>query len=253
MSVYNIYFSPTGGTKKVSDIISGAISDGFCNIDLIKKGTFKNAFEKDDICIVSVPAFGGRIPQNACDKIKSFKGNGVKAVLVAVFGNRAIDDTLIELYDLTVSAGFNIVAGIEAVAEHSLVRMYGNGRPNDNDKYELEEFAKKICEKLEKGDFTAPELPGNRPYKEFKPSAMSLVVDDTCINCKKCARECPVDAIPQDNVRTIEGDKCFSCMHCVSICPVKARHNSIEATKALEERLRERCAEAKSNKLYIRV
>jgi len=251
MSVYNIYFSPTGGTKKVSDIISCTISENFFDIDLVKKGTFENSFEENDICIFSVPAFGGRIPHNACDKIKTFKGNGAKAVLVAVFGNRAIDDTLLELYDITISAGFNVVAGIEAVAEHSLVRMFGKGRPNDSDKAELEEFAMDICKKLEKGDITAPELPGNRPYKEFKSSGMSLVVDNTCVNCRKCARECPVEAIPKDNVRTVDGDKCFSCMHCVSVCPKNARHNSQEATKALEERLRERCTVTKPNILYI--
>lgn len=251
MSVYNIYFSPTGGTKKVSEIISSAIAEHFEDIDLMKKAELDKSFGKDDICIISVPAFGGRVPEIACEKLKSFKADGTRAVLVAVFGNRAIDDTLVELYDLTDSVGFKVIAGIEAVAEHSLVRIYGNGRPNDGDKSELNSFAKRICQKLESGDMTFPELPGNRPYKEFRPSAMSPVVDDTCINCKKCALECPVNAIPMDNVKTVDKDRCFSCMHCVSACPVKARHNSTEVTKALEERLRERCDGTKPNKLYI--
>ena len=247
---YNIYYSPTGGTKKVSDILSRSISEGFERIDLIKKDRCRLCFEKDDICVISVPAFGGRVPQDACEKIKTIEADGARAVLVAVFGNRAIDDTLIELYDLAISVGFTVVAGIEAVAEHSLVRMYGSGRPNADDEAELESFAKQILKKLE-GEGTAPEIPGNRPYKEFKASSMSLVVDDSCINCKKCAAECPVDAIPKDNVRTVDADRCFSCMHCLSICPAKARHNSPDVTKGLEERLRERCAEVKPNKLYI--
>lgn len=251
MQVYNIYFSPTGGTKKVSDIIIGAISDSYEEIDLLKKGSFNKCFDSEDVCIISVPAFGGRVPQNACEKIKEFKANGARVALVAVFGNRAIDDTLVELYDLAVSVGFNVIAGIEAAAEHSLVRMYGNGRPNDDDKAELEVFAKKICEKLEREDVMTPNLPGNCPYKDFKASSMSLVVEDACVNCKRCARECPVDAIPMDNVKTVDADKCFSCMHCVSICPMKARHNSPEVTLALEERLRDRCDGIKPNKLYI--
>jgi len=251
MPIYSVYFSPTGGTKKVSDIISGAISESFEEIDLLKKGDFNKAFAKEDVCIISVPAFGGRVPQNACEKIKEFKANEARVALVAVFGNRAIDDTLVELYDLAVSVGFNVIAGIEAVAEHSLVRMYGSGRPNDDDREVLEAFAKKICEKLKCGDVTAPEFPGNRPYKDFKASSMSLVVDDACVNCKKCAIECPVNAIPMENVKTVDTDRCFSCMHCVSVCPVKARHTSPEVTSALEERLRDRCGGIKPNKLYI--
>lgn len=248
---YNIYFSPTGGTKRVSDIISGGISKDIENIDLIEKNIAKRQFAKDDICIISVPAFGGRVPENACEKLKGFKADGTRAVLAAVFGNRAIDDTLAELCDVAVSVGFTVVAGIEAVAEHSLVRTYGSGRPNADDKKELLAFAKRISEKLACTDTTVPELPGNRPYKEFKASAMTLEVEDSCVNCKRCARECPVEAIPINDVRSVLADKCFSCMHCVSVCPMKARHNSPKVTAMLEERLRERCTSAKANRLYI--
>ena len=251
MTVYNIYFSPTGGTKKEADILSGAISEEFQKINLLKKGEFGQTFSKDDICVISVPAFGGRVPECAAQNIKTFKANGAKAVIVTVFGNRAIDDTLIELYDLAAAVGFKVIAGVEAVAEHSLARMYGAGRPNGDDKAELESFVAEIYKKLNANNLSIPQIPGNRPYREFKASSMSLVVDDTCINCKKCARECPVNAIPMDNVKTVDGDRCFSCMHCVSACPKNARHNSPEIMKNFEERLRERCAERKPNKLYI--
>ncbi len=251
MAVYNIYFSPTGGTKRVSDVLAGAISESFQNIDLFKKGEFGQCFEEDDICIISVPAFGGRVPECAISGIRSFKAKGARAVLVAVFGNRAIDDTLIELYDTAILAGFQVIAGIEAVAEHSLVRKFGRGRPDEADKAELSAFAERICEKLKGGEMTSPTVPGGRPYKDFKALAMSPFVDGTCIDCKKCAAECPVDAIPMENVKTVDGERCFSCMHCVSVCPVGARLNSPDITKALEERLRERCAEARPNKLYI--
>jgi len=251
MTVYNIYYSPTGGTKKVAEIISGTFSESVRDIDILKKQTLVHLFKKEDICIISVPAFGGRVPENAVEKIKTFKADGTNAVIVAVFGNRAIDDTLIELSDIVTSVGFNVVAAVEAVAEHSLVRIYGSGRPNNEDKAELESFVKEIREKLKNNDRTVPWIPGNRPYKDFKSSGMSLVVDYNCLNCKKCSKECPVDAIPIENIKTVDTDKCFSCMHCVSACPMSARHNSQSVTKALEERLRERCTETKPNKLYL--
>lgn len=249
--VYNIYYSPTGGTKKVADILANAMSDNVQNIDLLKRNKFGNSFNKEDICILSVPAFGGRVPVDNIEKVKTFTANGAVAILVSVFGNRAIDDTLIEFYDTAVSVGFKVVACIEAVAEHSLVRKFGSGRPNADDTAELKSFAKIISEKINNGDHSVPEIPGNRPYKEFKPSAMSLVVDTTCNNCKKCARECPVGAIPMENVKTVDADKCFSCMHCVRVCLKSARRNSPIVINALEERLRERCTEVKPNKLYI--
>ncbi len=249
--VYNVYFSPTGGTKRVAEILSHAMADDVTHVDLLKKNASIPAFTAEDVCILAVPAFGGRVPQAAIDSIHAVHANGAKAVLVAVFGNRAIDDTLVELHDVAVSVGFEVIAAIEAVAEHSLVRKYGTGRPNEQDQEELAGFAERILQKLQSGDSTAPVIPGGRPYKEFHPSAMTLVVEDTCINCKRCARGCPVDAIPTENVKTVDADKCFSCMHCVAVCPVNARKNSPTVTATLEERLHERCADTKPNTLYI--
>ena len=249
--VYNLYFSPTGGTKRVAEILSCAMADDVVHVDLLKKNAVMPDFTAEDVCILSVPAFGGRVPQAATEKIHTIRANGAKAVLVAVFGNRAIDDTLAELQDVAVSVGFEVITAVEAVAEHSLVRKYGAGRPNEQDQAELQDFARRIAAKLQNGDSTTPVIPGNRPYKEFHPSAMTLVVEDTCVNCKRCARECPVEAIPTENVKTVDADQCFSCMHCVAVCPVNARHNAPTVTAALEERLRDRCAETKPNKLYI--
>lgn len=251
MAVFNMHFSPTGGTKEVADSLSHALAEKVQTIDLLKKGVCGRHFGREDVCILAVPSYGGRVPPVAVDRLNMFTADGAVAILVVVFGNRAIDDTLIELYDLAIARGFTVIAGIEAVAEHSLVRLFGQGRPNAADKAELAAFAKAIEQKLQDPEHGAPALPGNRPYKEFHASAMSLVVDDTCTNCKQCARECPVEAIPMQNVKTVAADKCFSCMHCVSVCPQNARHNSPLVTKALEERLRARCTATKPNKLYI--
>ncbi len=249
--VYNLYFSPTGGTKRVADSLAFAMADEVVNIDLFKKDHTEYMFTPDDVCVLSVPAFGGRVPQAAINTIGHIHTIGAKAILIAVFGNRAIDDTLAELYDTAVSAGFKVIAGVEAVAEHSLVRQYGANRPNKQDKTELMSFAERITQKLQSGDTTSPILPGNRPYKTFQPSAMTPFVEDSCINCKRCAHECPVNAIPTENVKTVDAEECFSCMHCVAVCPVGARKNAPSVTAALAERLRERCAEVKPNKLYL--
>lgn len=37
MSLYNIYFSPTGGTKKVADIIASQLDKDHIDLDMIKK------------------------------------------------------------------------------------------------------------------------------------------------------------------------------------------------------------------------
>ena len=35
--LYNIYFSPTGGTKKVADILVNKLGGEFCEVDLCRE------------------------------------------------------------------------------------------------------------------------------------------------------------------------------------------------------------------------
>ena len=121
MRFYNIFFSPTGGTEKVADIVAKGTKLDAEEIDLIKEPDklMKVKFEKKDLCLVAVPSYGGRIPSVVTDMFRKVKANGTKAILVAVFGNRMIDDTLLELQDVLEASGFVCIAGMEAVAEHS--------------------------------------------------------------------------------------------------------------------------------------
>jgi len=251
MKVYHAYYSPTGGTRKVSEILSGVISKDVEEIDLLKKDCAAPPFEREDVCVISVPAFGGRVPFDAAKKFRNFHARGARAVIVAVFGNRAVDDTLLELFDLASEAGFRVIAAVEAVAEHSLVCLYGKNRPDEEDREQLYAFGKQILEKLKLEETLSFSIPGNRPYKEYRPSAMRPTVDGSCIDCKRCAIECPVSAIPEDNVKTVDSTRCFSCMHCTFVCPMGARHNSPLVTKSLTERLRPLCSEKKPNRLYL--
>lgn len=247
MSTFSVYFSPTGGTKRVADILAAAYDENYNTIDITENKEVLPSFNKDDTIIISMPVFGGRVPEIALKQIREAVSNGAKAILAAVFGNRAIDDALSELYDVCKEAGFEVIAGIEAVAEHSLARMYGEGRPDDKDRVELISFV----DLIKAADRYVPTLPGNRPYKDYKPSAMALSLSESCVNCKLCAKSCPVSAISVENVNILDNEKCFSCMHCVSVCPVKARGITEEAETNFKQRLKERASGRRENKLYI--
>ena len=151
MNLYEIYFSPTGGTKKVADIMIKAMKKDAQEIDMIKDPDkiLQTEFSEDDICLIAVPSYGGRIPSVTVDKFQKLQAKGTKAILVAVFGNRAIDDTLVEMQDILENAGFVCVVGVEAVAEHSLMHQFGTGRPDQQDEKELIRFSEQIMQKIE--------------------------------------------------------------------------------------------------------
>ena len=153
MSVYHIVFSPTGGTKKVSDIFTASFSSESILIDLTERSRdFSScSFAETDTCIVSVPSYGGRVPDIAVTRLRQMNGNGASAILIAVYGNRAYDDTFAELQDVLADSGFSCIAAVAAVAEHSIMRQYAAGRPNAQDAETLTRFAENIRAKMEAG------------------------------------------------------------------------------------------------------
>ena len=107
----------------------------------------RDSFTENDICVIGVPSYGGRVPSIALERMKAYKGNNTKVVLVVSYGNRAYDDTLKELLDFFDNRGFSCVAAIAAIAEHSIMHQFATGRPDESDQTELIEFAQKISKK----------------------------------------------------------------------------------------------------------
>ncbi len=51
---------------------------------------------------------------------------------------------------------------------------------------------------------------------------MAHKINDECIACGACQSECPVDAISEGEIYSIDPDTCIDCGACVSACPVGA-------------------------------
>jgi len=212
MKIAKLVFSPTGGCEKVADILANAMGDEIVSIDLTKPDFCAADVQLDcDICVIAVPVIGGRAISTAIDRVSAIDGKGIKCVLVAVYGNRDFEDALVEMQDAAKNAGFVSVAGISAIAEHSILRKFAAGRPDAKDEAELVSFAKEILKAVESGE-PALTLPGNRPYKEFKGSAVKPVAGDGCVKCGICVRNCPVGAISAEKPNETDLEKCVSCM-----------------------------------------
>lgn len=176
MKVFDIVFSPTGGTEKASGYIANALEGETVAVDLTDSGLgFRTvAMTKEDVAVVAVPSYGGRVPAVAAERLGMMRGNGAQAVLVCVYGNRAYEDTLVELEDAAKDGGFRVIAAVSAIAEHSIVRQFAAGRPDAQDAAQLAGFADQIQQKMSAGDASEPAIPGNRPYKKAGGTGMGL-------------------------------------------------------------------------------
>lgn len=108
MSLKLIVFSPTGGTKAVADLLASNFDVDPSHIDLCDAGADFSSCEitSNDEAIIAMPSFGGRAPQVAIERLAEISGNGTACTLACVYGNRAYEDTLIEMADAAKAAGF---------------------------------------------------------------------------------------------------------------------------------------------------
>lgn len=235
-----IVFSPTGTTRQILESITLGLAPDFrSQLDLThpvpKQVAGENLREDAGVALIGMPVHAGRIPGLAVTRLRaSVRGNGRKAVLVVVYGNRAYDDALLELRDLAMELEFVPFAAAAFVGEHSFSTPdfpVAQGRPDKMDLGKALAFGKRVREKMieveeEGGKTQMLPVPGNFPYREgVQPVLISPETDALkCILCGDCVESCPTNAISLKD-DAVETDKmsCLRCCACIRVCPSEAR------------------------------
>ncbi len=185
MANYNVYFSPTGMTERVVKHM-GESFGSMENIDLSRRDMKNHEMEQGFLhCRSSVLR---RTCSGNCDRETSEnKGDRTPAFCWLHMAERAYEDTLMELKDVLEAQGFVCFGAAAMVAEHSIAHQIEAGRPSAQDYDELDTFAAEVKERL-KGNVCPVEVPGNRPYKEYKVLPMDIQVSDECMGCGAARR-----------------------------------------------------------------
>ena len=253
MKCVKIVFSPTGGTHRAAEIITSQWGREAVTVDLCDREIdFSQChIDSDDLVLIAVPSYGGRVPALAAERLSLIQGNGAACVLLCVYGNRAYEDTLVEMQDIAEKDGFKVIAAVSAVAEHSIVRKFAAGRPDDQDRQLLQDFAGRILDKFKSGNCGVPQIPGNRPYKKAGGAGMVPKPTKECTNCGVCAAKCPVQAIDKENPKKVNEKACISCMRCISVCPHSARKVNPVMLSAASLMLKKVCSEWKDCELFL--
>lgn len=242
--INTMYFSATGTTQTVVNRIAARVAENtgktidINNYDFTLPAGRKEArsFTKEDLLIIGVPVYAGRVPNVLLKYLHTINGNGALAVPVVLFGNRDYDDALLELKDILEEHGFTAIAAGAFVGEHSFSQTLGGNRPDEKDMLLVDNFADQIYRKLTTQDtFTAVEVKGNRPYRKYYSPKdengepvkdFRLIMPETsedCTDCKTCAEVCPMGSIDYDHVSQINGI-CIKCCACIKKCPAQAKH-----------------------------
>ena len=219
--LHTFFFSPSDTTRKYAKAMTDAfgresqlidLTHGSCEIE-------SELIDGDTVLLIS-PVYAGRIPALAADLFRQIDGHGMRAIVAVVYGNRDYDDALLELADIAVNDGFDVIAAGAFIAQHCIFPKVANGRPDASDMAVAADFMERA---KESDNLDISTIKGNRPYK--KPGAVPLqpqTDENECLSCGVCARECPTGAIDPVTLAT-DKNKCITCCRCIAVCGSHAR------------------------------
>lgn len=228
---YRLFFSPTGGTARATELVCGAMETPFVAVDLTLPAARgqHHWLAADDLVVFGLPVYGGRLPQ-VPGLFDGLRGENTPAVLCACYGNRHYDDMLLEWKTEMEKRGFICIAAAAIVIPHVYSGVLGHGRPDEADLPAIREFARAV---MNKKDRTSVTVPGSFPYKKWEKPFRTPEKTAGCVKCGLCQKVCPTAAINDDFV----GDPaaCIQCMKCVRVCPVGCRQMDMSAVRAYLE------------------
>lgn len=251
-----IYFSPTRTTAKIAETVAAEMAAALglekAAVDLTLPASRKPLppFGRNDLAVLGLPVYGGRIPAFLEPLLDSLAGDKTPAVAIALYGNRDYEDALLEMTDILTAKDFVPVGAGAFIGEHSLTGAVGRGRPDPADLSIAEGFAKKIAAKLQSGEKTAVSVKGNRPYKERADGApYTPHTTEECMDCKLCARRCPMGIISLADPKIV-AEGCIHCGACVKGCPAKAKYFDHPMYEKIKDMLETNCAAPKTPELF---
>lgn len=244
-----VFFSPTHTSKRVGEAIVRGIGISEVSVYNVTNTTLDiPVFPSDTLVVVTLPVYGGHIPQLAALRMANLRAEGAPAVAVVVYGNRAYEKALVELDTFLAGKGFQVIAAGTFIGEHSYHTQHypiAAGRPDENDLKVAVSFGRKIRDKIDRlGDEGCVKVDVKRirrPKQPFLPllrfvygviklrrskvplPAVPQVNADLCTHCGSCVTVCPNAAIVKGDECHTLAERCIRCCACVKRCPQKAR------------------------------
>ena len=265
-----VYWSATGNTDKavntIADALSAALGAPVKRISFTRPAERREdlPFAAGDLAVFGMPTYAGRLPNKMLPFVREHvHGNGALAAAVVTFGNRAYDNSLAELCAVLEADGFHTVAGGAFACRHAFTDALADGRPDWDDKRQMEDFARRTAEKVNTlteipppvsvpGDpaaaYYVPRGTDGQPAKFLKAKPQTDL--SRCTDCGACARLCPMGAIDPANVAEVPGT-CIKCQRCVRKCTKHAKYFDDPAFLSHVAMLEQNFAEPKENEVFL--
>jgi hypothetical protein len=158
--VIGIYYSPAGGTKKMTETLARKIGETLddCSpldvsvesFDMLNAKGESAVFDDETVAVIGMPVYVGKIPLPAAAALRNIEGNGAMTLAAVSYGGRKYGNALFELNRLAEECGFKAIGAGAFMTSYMARRGSSRGSAPVIDGEAIMDFSKAASEKIKR-------------------------------------------------------------------------------------------------------
>ena len=158
--VIGIYYSPAGGTKKMTETLARKIGETLddCSpldvsvesFDMLNAKGESAVFDDETVAVIGMPVYVGKIPLPAAAALRNIEGNGAMTLAAVSYGGRKYGNALFELKRLAEECGFKAIGAGAFMISYMARRGSSRGSAPVIDGEAIMDFSKAASEKIKR-------------------------------------------------------------------------------------------------------
>lgn len=237
MKILIPYFSATGNTAKIAEVLKDSFVQLGADADLLDITTYgsrQNAVDLEpyDAVVFGAPIHSNRAPRVVREWLMTLDGKGKKCATFFTYGGFTVHPTHYSTQQILKKQNFVVVSSAEFLGKHTF-NLGGwkalPDRPDESDFAVAEKFAKEtykrftgdddgILGEMEKTSHTEEELDTFENFRFRAVTQLPTRDGKECSMCMECEELCPTRAMSAE-AGEAEAGKCIACLRCVDVCP----------------------------------
>lgn len=229
-----IYFSGTGNSRYIANRLSDALHEKTVDLNSKIKSNDVSAIETYDNITLVTPTYAWRIPRIVSDWLLKMELKGAKRIWFVMTCGSEIGNASKYNRSFAEQKGLRYMGTAQIVMPENYIAMFNAPRKEEAQRIvsNAQPSISQVIEHIKKEqEFSLPRNnlydrfmsgPINPIFYKFFVKAKEFHATEACIDCGKCAKDCPMNNIELKNNLPVWTDRCTHCMACICYCPTKA-------------------------------
>ncbi|MBQ8177622.1 MAG: EFR1 family ferrodoxin [Clostridia bacterium] len=226
------YFSGTGNTLKVAEILKTKLTSLGVNVEL-KDITKDSTPTPSDTIIIAYPVYGFNPPKNVIDFVRALPEDVIKVYFLKTSGEplRLNDASSLTLKRTLERKGYVVCGEYHYVMPYNMIFKHTDALASKmllTASERLKTAAQEIASGRRRHILMPLRARVMRAVCRIEHKGMALngrlykVNENKCINCGKCLKNCPTKNVTYQNGKFHFSGNCLGCARCAFNCPTDA-------------------------------